>query len=275
MKYTLETLIEKNTSRSYVDESIVTKVNTLVDEIENDRNSSLPTYGDIVKYTDKYGSHYGKASVQPAHNGFTKDGQINLCQSGGHSFYYNHSCDTSGGPWTNIDRKHFKLIGKATASFWTWGYMGACGNGGVDFNASVNLWECNLNEQAYSTEFYNRQFIHDNGKPDESGYRWFGQGIAFRTLEDYQAWLKTFNAIEIKKSTGAEVWHDKEQKHYVSLAEYNAIKNAVLDTTLCNGVRECKRVYSKHKVDTYVTYDIPELDWRTNKEYARARQEAE
>lgn len=275
MKYTHETLKEINRCNRFVDESIVTKVNSLVSEIENDRNDSLPTYGDIVKFTDQYGSYYGKASVQPA-DGFTKDGQINLCQSGGHSFYHNHSCSTSGGPWTNIDRKHFKLIGKATASFWTWGYMGACAGGGVDFTVEVNLWECNVNELQYSTEFYDRQYIYDNGKPNESGYRWLGKAIAFKTLEDYQAWLKTFNAIEIKGNDRIEVWFDKEQKHYVSLDVYNSIENFVLDTTLCNGIRECKRVYDKenHKVDTYVTYDLPALDWREHKENERARQEA-
>lgn len=88
------------------------------------------------------------------------------------------------------------------------------------------------------------------------------------------AWLKTFNGIiEEYGENEFVVWHDKNTNHYVSLDVYNSIENYVLDTCRCNGVRECKRVYDRenHRIDTYITYDIPELDWRTNKEYSRAR----
>ena len=278
--YTLESLKEINHANRYLNESVVAHVNKCVTEIENDRTPLLPTYGDIVKYTDETGEYFACASVQPA-DGFTGDNQINLCQSGSHGHYCNHHISTSGGPWCNVDKSLFKLIGKATASFWVWGYNGACANGGVDFVAEVNLWECNLNEQKYSTEFYDRQFITKLKEPDEYGYRYSGRNIAFRTESDYKAWLKTFNGIETRRLSEASainwsavVWHDKEVKHYVSKETYDSIENYVIDTCLCNGVRRCKRVYGEHKVDTYITYDIPELDWRSNKEYARARLEA-
>ncbi|MBP2657185.1 MAG: hypothetical protein H6Q69_217 [Firmicutes bacterium] len=275
MEYTLETLKAINPSRRFIDKSTVDKVNTCITEIENDRNPNMPTYGDIVRYTDKDGNFYSCASVQPA-DGFTGENEINICVSGSHGFYWNHNISTSGGPWYHVDKSHFKLIGKSTGSFWVWGYMGAIGNGGVDFTVEVNLWECNINEQKYSTEFYDRQYIYDTGKIDDhSGYRWFGKYIAFKTLEDYKAWLKTFNGIEIKGNMDNQtiVWFDKNTDHYISLGAYKVIENYVPDTCVANGVRECKRVYDNknHKMDTYITYDIPELDWRTNKEYTRAR----
>jgi len=274
--YTLASLKEINPTNDHIDESTVAKINRCITDIEGDRNAAAPTYGDIVRYTNKYGEFSPRANVNPNY-GSTKE-TVTLCQSGGYAHYGNHSISTAGGAWNDIDKSHFKLRGKTETKFWTWGSRGAGPYEGVNFTAKVNLWECNVNEQDYSTEFYNKQYIYNHGKPDEDGYQWFGKNMAFKKEEDYKAWLKTFRGTEVKEEGSSNnrcvVWYDKEYEHCVSLDTYSVIKGYVLDTCHCNGIRECKRVYrDDHSVDTYMTYDIPALDSRTNKAYARARAE--
>lgn len=53
-----------------------------------------------------------------------------------------YSLSISGGYWIGPKLTELKDTGKYRgASFWTWGHVGACGNGGIYYSAPVKVWE--------------------------------------------------------------------------------------------------------------------------------------
>lgn len=276
MFYTLEKLQKENPGSHYISEGVVTHVNNCIKEIQADRSETLPTYGDRVKFTNKYGK-YSLSNVNPA-DGFTKDGQINICEHGNSGFYYGHGISTSGGPWENVDKKNFKLIGKAEATFWTWGNNGPCGGGGVYFKTGVNLWLCDINEQRFSTEFYD-VFYMSKHEPDDYGYTYSGfkAGRAFKTEADFLAWVKTFRGIiESRGKNSFTVWCYKDKLHHMTPMDQFLTLEGIDDTQIWNGsFRQVKRFYDdeNHTVTTYLCREMPTLDWKTTKEYMAARKE--
>jgi hypothetical protein len=277
--YTLETLTEFNVSDRNTSEEVVVVVNAHIAQIEGSRNPLQPIYGDIVRYTDKYGKFYGNSKIDR-----TNESEAYLCESGSAPWVYKNSISIGcGGAFHWIPMENFKLIGAKKTQFCDWGSRGVGANSAVHFEAIVNLWECNVNEQEYSTEFYNRQFIYVNNKIDLSRadreYKYYGDGVAFENDENFYAWLRTYRGIIIDSYDDNHkiVWTYKEvMNHMTPMEKYLSITDCIVDTETFNGRKlECKRRYDdeNHIVYTWLCREMPELDWRSTHSYNYARTE--
>ena len=281
-QYTLESFKQENPNSRYISEETVKRVNQYIREIEDDRSNTVPTYGDRVEYTNKYGN-YSLSNVNPA-DGFTDEGQINLCEGGNGGHYCKHSISTAGGPWANIDAMNFELIGKAEATFWCWGNFGACAGGGVYFRTEVNLWKCDVNEQRFSTRYNDRFYVYKHDK-NEYGYiytvtRGATSHSAYRNKEDFEAWLVTYRGIIERQATESNgvlsmvAWTYKEDLRHMTPQDIFEASKGIEDTQLWNGgIRRVKRVYDDEAktVTTYLCRELPELDYKTTKQYMAAR----
>ena len=146
--YTKDRLIALNTSYHFehrVTDSDVEKINQLVTLIEAARQSE-PTYpldGDRI------------ICVSPDKGIVSRNGHIQRRQSFG---YWMTICtdpytpfideslesDASGGYWIIVqekDRASFTFVGRELKTFCAWGHMGMTGNGAIDFQAEVYVWE--------------------------------------------------------------------------------------------------------------------------------------
>ena len=146
--YTKDRLIALNTSYHFdhrVTDADLEKINRLVRLIEAARQSE-PTYpldGDRI------------ICVSPDKGIVSRNGHIQRRQSFG---YWMTICtdpyipfideslesDASGGYWIIVqekDRASFTFVGRELKTFCAWGHMGMTGNGAIDFQAEVYVWE--------------------------------------------------------------------------------------------------------------------------------------
>lgn len=286
--YTKETLAEVNGrflgTHYCLHDSDVEKANKFVELIERTRSTTQPKPGDILHLTDKYGMYFPFAHIEKTTLGVGG----NICEHAYVPFISERedgiSCSTSGGAWQDVDFADMKYVGKVKKKFCDWGHCGGCKDGAIEFEAEVSVWEYkdpNPYEPGYSTQFYEKYYVSDSGEDTkytrESGYRWhvsragqgFGNCCAFKTKEDYDAWLKTFRGKVFKGNWHNQsiVWAWKEDKIHVTPEEFDAMPWAE-DTMLFNGaVRKCKRYYDEldHRVTTaFVWYwDEPEREGET------------
>lgn len=207
-----------------------------IDYIEKTRSDKIPKVGDIVKYTTEYGDYYGRALIS-ANNGAN---EIQICEQP----YVPFICSTdnddmslsvSGGAFTHTNKSNLKYLGKEKRQFCDWGSCGACGNGAVKFEAEVSVWEYKKpNEYGeYSTKDYNKMYIRKLEKPTD-GYIIFGDGIAFETEKDYQAFLKTYRAKEFDNGYNTVIFYYKEENYLISKEEWQKLEDCQIDTRLCN-----------------------------------------
>lgn len=269
--YTIETLKQINLGYDYdhrVTESDVEKANQWVKFIESRRTEESPQIGDIVEFTDKHGDYYKNAHIEKV-----EGDTLNICEQPYIPFVgiYNNKLytSTSGGAWTNIPQ-NLKLIGKRSKLFKDWGHCGACGNGAINFECMVNVWEYaepDQFHQGYSTKNHNKFYVtvlekeEDREKHNYYKYLVTTSGCtshtAFKTDKEYQAWLKTFNGVEFNGHWQNQriVWTHKQYSKCIPLEEYNRIENAVIDSELCNGtIQQCKRIYEDNTVKTFLPY---------------------
>lgn len=278
MKYTIESLSKINTrflSTHYkLIESDVDMVNNYVELIKLSRDTSMPVIGDIVRYTNEYGEYY-----ENAHIDIIDDGMAYICEHA--NPYINHSENgkisfmTSGGRWEYIPIDKCTYVGTEEKNFWHFGHCGGCADGGVDFMATVNVWECNMNQQPFSTKTHNKYYVSYSKEPNEYGYR-FVDGInhkAWKTREDFNAWLRTYRGvITDKNDCSLIVWAYKEREHHVSPATYDRIIG-INDIAMVNGCRMCKRIYDdKHfTVRTYYVWywNDSDMSWEEQNEFRK------
>ena len=138
--------------------------------------------------------------------------------------------------------------------FWHFGSCGACADGGIDFYAKVNVWECNLNKQPFSTKTHDKYYFSHTEK-EYNGYHYFlrEQGMssnAWKTEEEFQAWLRT-NRAAVNNNI---VWTYKTIEHHLSPTEFDSL-NAPEDIFLMNGSKRiCKRVYDGKNYTIHLYY---------------------
>ena len=145
--YSTKTLAEINWSydnEHKVRQFDVDMANRWVEFIESTRNNEFPQVGDIVEYTNKHGNYHGNAHIDKIED-LPKDiDAIYICENPHVPFVsaINNKLmtSTSGGSWTFIT-KDVKLIGQRHKKFCDWGHGGARGNGAVEFEAKVNVWQ--------------------------------------------------------------------------------------------------------------------------------------
>lgn len=207
-----------------------------IDYIEKTRSDKIPKVGDIVKYTTEYGDYYGRALIS-ANSGAN---EIRICEQPYVPFICNTnnndmSLSVSGGAFTHTNKNNLKYLGKEKRQFCDWGSCGACGNGAVKFEAEVSVWEYKENNMfgEYSTKYYNKMYIKKKEKPI-NGYIIFGDGIAFETEKDYQAFLKTYRAKEFDNDYNTVIFYYKEENYLISKEEWQELEGYQIDTRKCN-----------------------------------------
>ena len=286
--YTIETLKEINAGYECdhrISKSDVEMANNYVQLIEGSRSTFAPQIGDRIRYTNKYGEYYGMAHIEQV-----DDEDIYICERPYVPFIWKKgngiACQTSGGAWGYIPIGELKYIGKELKTFCDWGHCGACANGAVEFQAEVSVWEYidpNNRYAPYTTKDYDREFINyvvdQFGNPrNGSDYRYFGNGIAFKTAEDYKAWVRTYRGVEIPGiwENQTVVFKYKEREYYITKDEWDALDYPI-DTRMCNGIIFVKVRYDdeNHCVHTYRYTNDGSANWRTHKPYMIARQEIE
>ena len=272
--YTLETLSKINqrflSAHYELTESDVEKVNTCVELLEKSRTTENPMRGDIVRYTTENGEYYAHAFIESI-----QDGQAYIAENSNvylqahEKFEDGFSCQVSaGGAFHYIPVDHMIYIGTEEKRFWHFGHCGGCADGGIDFYATVNVWECNMNEGRYSTKTHNKYYIYYDPEPEKrkSPYHFTTNGKAWKTEEDFQAWLRTFRGVvEPSETKLFVVWTYKQAEHHCSPKEYDDL-DALEDTFLMNArIRRCKRIYDdkNYIVHTYYVWywDEPEKDF--------------
>ena len=284
--YTIESLKQINgrfTCEHRLYESDVEMANNYVKLIEGSRSTLTPQVGDIVRYTNEYGEYYGYAHIEKV-----DEVEAYICERPYVPFIWKKNngigCNTSGGAWKHIPIGDFRYLGTEPKTFCDWGHCGACANGAVEFQAEVSVWEYTHPDNRfapYTTKDYNRMFISyvvdEFGNPREgSDYRYFGDGIAFKTDEDYQAWLRTYRGVELQGGWENQkvVFLYRENSYYITQEEWEALDYPI-DTRMCNGIIFVKVLYDEqnHLIHTYRYTNDGSANWRTHKPYMLARYE--
>lgn len=309
--YTLEILSKINqrflSAHYELTESDVEKVNTCVELLEKSRTPEKPMPGDIVRYTDELGYYHPHAYIEKI-----QGDQAHICISAGVYCYPDdekengfHAYVSAGGPFCTIPLKKMIFTEEQEEKrFWHFGHCGACGDGGIDFYATVNVWECDMNKERCSTKTHDKYYVIYDPHPEkrDSDYKFtssISKPCAWKTENDFQAWLRTFRGVVEPGNWKNQfiVWTYKNIEHHLSPEEYEDL-NIPEDTFLMNGsVRRCKRVYDdkNYIVHTYFVWYWDEpgkdfyeraaeqnkiidgytLDWRGRKENEYARKELE
>lgn len=273
--YTLKTLSEINqrflSAHYELLQTDVNKANKCIELIEKSRTTEKPMCGDIVRYTTENGEYYAHAFIESIQDGqayIAEHSSVYACAN--EEFEDGFSCHVSaGGAFHYIPVDHMVYIGTEEKRFWHFGHCGGCADGGIDFYATVNVWECNLNKGRYSTKTHNKYYIYYDPEPEKrkSPYHFTTNGKAWKTETDFQAWLRTFRGIVEPGNWKNQliVWTYKNVEHHCSPEEYEDL-NAPEDTFLMNGsIRRCKRIYDDKNfiVHTYYVWywDDPEKDF--------------
>ncbi|MEM4992215.1 DUF4121 family protein [Priestia sp. SB1] len=262
--YTLETLKNFNYNSSYDREHRLTvsdleKANNWVEFIEDTRSDDTPQVGDIVEFTNKYGDWYEDTHIdgieeneleimeRPSVLWVSKSKDGTLCTPG------------TSGSGSNYIPSELKLIGKRKKVFKDWGHCGPTGNGAFFFEAVVNVWEYQEKDLEFTTKTHNKFYLDVAEETSEYGYKYFitnsdSYRTAFKTLEEYQDWLKTFKGVE-RESTGFYtklIWTFKQDLKRVPLEEYLTVGGVVSTHKGYGVVKECKRVTNGTTITTYL-----------------------
>ncbi|HJB28111.1 MAG TPA: DUF4121 family protein [Candidatus Blautia faecavium] len=272
-KYTIETLSKINarfTNAHYkLTEPDVEMANQYVELIENSRRKEKPMPGDIVRYTSKDGEYSSHAFIEKI-----DENQAYIAEHSSVYIWEGEESDIrfsiSGGPFYSIPLDKITYSGEQEEKrFWHFGHCGACADGGIDFYANVNVWECDLNEKDFSTRTHDKYWITYDPKPEKRGsrYHFFTLGKAWENDIDFLAWLRTFRGVIDNNM----VWTYKNIKHHVTPEEFDAL-NAIEDTFRRNGsIWRCKRIYddANYTVHTYFVWyweddSIPDFGERMN-----------
>lgn len=261
-KYTKETLAlinQRFCNDHVIMDSDVKMANAYVELIESSRSQKRPKIGDRIRYTNEYGEYFPKGHIDRVEGNETY-----ICESPYVPFVWKNrgnngiQCSTSGGAWCYIPLSDLTYVGAEFKSFCDWGSCGACKDGAIEFDAAVSVWEYKkepLKGINHTTETHNRMFVNYYEDMD-TGYKFHGKGIAWRTELEFQAWLRTVRAeISNWGKDKIIVWYWKEKQFHVSPTEYEKI-NGIEDTMTCNGCRKCKRIYDENNciINTYFVW---------------------
>lgn len=283
--YTVETLKPINArflgTHFRLAQSDVDMANKWVRRIESTRNHAKPVALDTLRYYNEYGDYYGHALIERV-DGY----EAEICEVPYTPFLFGDDnyvgCSASGGAWARLPIKDFTYVGQEKSLFTDWGHCGACADGAVDFEATVNVWEYHAPHKyfgEYNTKTWNRMYVHYREEPDDFGYRWFGDGYAWKTEVEYLAWLLTYKAVEFAGNWPNQtvVFHYRKHEYLISRNEWDALELPT-DTRMMNGtIMLVKYQYDdeNHIIHEYRWDNKGDLDWRTHKPYRVALQRIE
>lgn len=260
-KYTIETLTEINqrfcNAHYKITDSDLKMANDYVFLIEKTRSKTEPKVGDRIRYTNEYGDYYKLAHIE-----LVRDGIVNICESPYVPFICKDTlkdgilCSTSGGAWDNIPIDKLIYVGTEEKTFCDWGHCHACADGAIEFKAEVSVWEYDCHETPHTTKTHNRMFISYSKEPKYFGYKFIGDGNAWKDELEFQSWLETVHG-EVSKGYHNQliVWYAKQKEVHCSPNEYESLELPE-DSFLMNGSkRRCKRSYNE-KNNTLTTYFV-------------------
>ncbi|OUN23598.1 hypothetical protein B5G34_00420 [Flavonifractor sp. An82] len=252
--YTIESLSDINhrfvRAHFRITQDDVDHINALIKYIESSRKDS-PMAGDVVRLTNKWSEYYPHAHIES-----DAKGELHICESPYIPFVYVADdalhFTTSGGAWGFYKSSDLRYVGKELKYFCDWGHCGPCADGAIDFQAEVSVWEYispDLKYGEYTTKDWERHCVHHLSKPDEFGYRYVGDGVAFKTDAEYFAWLSTYHGVEFEGSIGDSgktyvVFTYKKDCYYISRQEWDELPLPT-DTRMMN----CSIIPIKYLVD--------------------------
>lgn len=230
-----------------ITQSDIDKANNYVTLIETTRSDVIPKAGDMLRYTDQYGSYFPHAHIE-----YNRYGECSICERPYIPFIGTDGekgvwCSTSGGSWRNLNAGELKYIGKEQKYFGDWGHCGPCANGTIHFTAEVSVWEYIHPQPLYrdfTTEKWRKLYISriaEKNRKDFGGYLYKGDGIGFRTENEYHRFLSDYKATVFDGHWPNQyvVWCYREIKRRVSQEEYDAL-NLPIISIFCNGQRPAK-----------------------------------
>lgn len=282
MFYDLESLREINSRYCghphSLTQSDVAMANGWVKTIENERVASNigPLPGDTVRLTERHGDYYRHALIEKV-----EEGDAHVCENAYVPFLFlrddgSVGMSASGGAWLHLPTSELKYVGKERRTFCDWGSCGPCADGAVDFEAEVNVWEYRDKNPLYgdfSTENYDKFYIyHREEEKDGSPYHYLGDGFAFRTEQEYLAWLTTYHGVEFQGAweNQAVVFTYRKSKHFITKEEWDELALPV-DTRRCNGDTILVKIdeeHDRHMIHEYRYSNSGNVtDWRFAQPY--------
>lgn len=265
MIYTETTLKELNPLYEHyhtLTKGDVDNTNYWIGFITGTRNIESPQVGDIIQYTDSFGNYYENAHIEEV----DKD-SIYICERASVPFVGKLEngelyTSASGGTWTNIPNK-LSFVGKRKKTFKDWGRLGPNGNGAIEFQVEVNVWEYAEKALEYTTKTHDKYELYVRDDVTSNQYKFIikKDGMnhtAFHTEKEYLAWLKTFNGVETDNQyydSHKTIWTFKQITKRLPMSDYLLIEG-IKDTELNNGsIQECKRVISGKEITTYLPFE--------------------
>lgn len=280
-RYTLETLKPLNNrflaSHLFLIQWDVDMANKWVRRIEATRDQSKPMPMDTLRYYNEHGDYYRHALIASI-----KDGQAEICEVPYTPFLYGNDKhvggSASGGAWTWLPVSDMVYVGQESRRFTDWGHCGACADGAVDFEATVNVWEYHAPNKLYgeyNTKTWAKQHIQYREEPSEFGYHWFGNGQAWKHEAEYRAWLETYKGVEFDGHWPGQkvVFHYRLVSHLISRAEWDAL-SLPTDTRMMNlTIIPIKYEYDdeQHQLHEYRYSNSGDMDVREHAAYRVAR----
>lgn len=239
-KYTVETLKPLNLSydsEHWLTQSDVDMANNYVELIERTRSEETPQIGDRLIYVDKYGKYYGFALIE---NIDKESGLLYICEQPYIPFVWENEgkirLDVSGGAFHYIDPKKMKFVKWVQATFKDWEHCGMRANGTVAFYAKVPQWSYSEPDPLYgdfTTETWRQLYIRKNTGEDER-YLYSGDGVAFRDEDEYQQFLKDYEATVFPGNWENRfvIWCFRREYVFLPLEEWEKIEAPIVERRL-------------------------------------------
>lgn len=234
--YTVETLQYLNNSHDYgydVSQCDSDKVNRLISFIQKERDShEEPVAGDMIEYTTRSGDYYRRAHIERI-----KDGYQEICLSPYVPFCYEGteqaSYDTSGGPWTHLDKVRLEPAGIKAKLFKTWGHCGRCANGAVHFKTFVRAWRYTEPEPLfgeYTTKKWAKYFISKMPDPEKPGeFAYTGDGFTIYSETEFNRLVQMLHGevFDGVYRNSLILWGYHMDWKHLTAKEWNGIKASV------------------------------------------------
>ena len=181
----------------------VKKANEYIELLKKEReNTNFPVAGDILQYTDEYGTYYSLAHIEKV---FKTSEEIDICESQSTIFIEKSKkgqiCFSSSNvSWFYADDSKFKKVGTSKKFFYDLGYRFGC----FRFLADVNVWEYSeLPPNEPTTKTHHKYRVKELTAKN-NGYKFLVVELGyipmeFGTDEEYQKWKSTLVIDKIEK----------------------------------------------------------------------------
>lgn len=239
-----------------INEKIFEKHLEYVNVIEKSRGNN-PQKGDMVEFTDEYGTFCKYAHIDKETNGIGR-----VCTNPYIPFLFINdneiSFSTSGGYWVEMPLSKLKYKGQENKYFNIFNSEGS-----YCVIAKVNVWEYSVNQQPYSTKTHNRFFVSDLSKKEETrnGYKYLvsldsSPYRAFKTKKEFEKWIDLMKAQKDLNSHDENhylMWGVKEKEAYLTKVQFDGINEFdFAEIAMTNGnFRKCKRKYIENTLISY------------------------